>query len=80
MEVVTLVLDSLCISGNRFVASLADLGVELIVAVEAVRMVIVSHIHVARQTFVTFKTAEMFHVPISVLRLCVLPAEDQLLE
>ena len=78
--VVALVLDSLPVCSDRPSTGLADLSVELIVAVQTVGVVVVCHIHVTRQPLVALKTAEMFHVPVPVLRLCVLPAEDQLSE
>ena len=79
VKIVPFVFDSLRIRGDRSAARLADLGVKLVIAFQAVWMVIMCHVHVARQTLVTFKTAEMFHVPVSIFSLRVLPAEYKLL-
>ena len=74
----SLVFDPLGISGDDLAAIKALLGVQPVVALHAVRVPLTCYVQEPAQIQVTLVTTEVLAVPVTVLGLSELSAEDQL--
>ena len=63
---------------DPLVALLAGVGEEIIVALDAVRMIVAEDVALARQRIITIPAAEVAAVPILIHGFCKLAAEYQL--